>query len=261
VEAAGLTAELLLSHLLKKPRVALYSETISLTARMVSAFRRMVSRRARRVPLQYLTGQVDFAGLSFKVGPGCFIPRPETELLVEEAIAILRKKSKPQKILDIGTGCGAVCLALVQKVPLTSAVATEVSPAALKLARQNRKAFRLTDRIRFYLTDLFPPVSERYDLIVSNPPYVPTSEIDRLSPEVQQEPHLALDGGPDGLRVIRRILTSAAEYLKPDGWVLLELGTGQSFILRHLSFPGLELAGFRQDLSGVERVAIYRKTD
>jgi len=252
-------AEILLAHSLKKSRLQLYTEEIRLHPATISFFWQLVRRCASGTPLQYLLNRLDFYGLPFKVSTGCFIPRPETELLVAAAINFIKEIPPPQKILEIGTGCGAISLVLAHHVPTCMVIATEISPAALKVAGDNRKRLHLKERVRFYRSDLFPPGHKNFDLIVSNPPYIPSREIPTLPVPVRKEPVIALNGGKDGLAVIKRILNSAAAYLKPGGVVLLEIGNNQSERLRKRCFSGLRLLFFRKDLAGIERIAIYRR--
>lgn len=197
-----------------------------------------IVRRARREPTAYILGRAEFYGLEFRVTPAVLIPRPSTETLVERALAL-----RPRRVLDIGTGSGAIAVVLAKHG--ASIVATDISEAALGVARENAK--RHGAEVEFVRADLF--VDGDFDLIVSNPPYIPTGEIDTLQPEVRYEPRLALDGGPDGLAVIRGILAARRRPL------LLEVGAGQSLAVSDLALrEGFRGIQWWRDLAGIDRV-------
>ncbi len=236
VDSARLQAELLLAHVLQKPRLKLYLEFERvLTESELAALRELVRRRGAREPLQYLVGSVNFCGLELAVNPAVLIPRPETELLAERAWTFLAGRAGssavPATALDFGTGSGCLAIALAVHCPAARIWAVDLSPAALEVARANAAHHGVEVRIHFLPSDGFTalPAGERFDLIVANPPYIPTAELARLQPEVRDhEPRVALDGGPDGLAVIRRLVTGAAPWLKPGGRLMLELGDGQA---------------------------------
>ncbi|HTF57654.1 MAG TPA: peptide chain release factor N(5)-glutamine methyltransferase [Planctomycetota bacterium] len=228
-------AEILLAHVLKetRERILLIGDD-ALPLPRIRAFNRAVARRGAREPVAYITGVKEFYGLSLKVTPSVLIPRPETEILVERAIAL-----HPRRVLDLGTGSGAIAAALAAALPDAEIVATDVSAAALGIAKKNLPA-----RVVLKEGPEFEPVrGESFDLVVSNPPYIPTADIDGLDPEVRKEPRIALDGGPDGLAFVRRILKGAKR-------ALVEIGAGQSDVLRS-EFRGVR---FHKDLTGIERV-------
>ena len=236
VESARLQAELLLAHVLRKPRLKLYLEFERvLTEPELAALRERLRRRGAREPLQYLLGSVNFCGLELAVSPAVLIPRPETELLAERAWTFLTGRAgspeAPSAALDFGTGSGCLAIALAVRCPAARIWAVDLSPAALEVARANAARHGVEARIHFLQSDGFAalPAGERFDLIVANPPYIPTAEIARLQPEVRDhEPRAALDGGPDGLAVIRRLAAGSAPWLKPGGRLMLELGDGQA---------------------------------
>lgn len=236
VESARLQAELLLAHVLHQPRLKLYLEFERvLSEPELAALRELVRRRGAREPLQYLVGSVNFCGLELAVNPAVLIPRPETELLAERAWTFLAGQAgspeAPPAALDFGTGSGCLAIALAVHCPEARVWAVDLSPAALEVARANAARHGVEARIHFVPSDGFAalPAGERFDLIVANPPYIPTAEIARLQPEVRDhEPRAALDGGPDGLAVIRRLATGSAAWLKPGGRLMLEVGDDQA---------------------------------
>ncbi len=236
VESARLQAELLLAHVLQKPRLKLYLEFERvLSEPELAALRELVRRRGAREPLQYLVGSVNFCGLELAVCPAVLIPRPETELLAERAWTFLAGRTgsaeAPPAALDFGTGSGCLAIALAVRCPAARVRAVDLSPAALEVARANAVRHGVEARLHFLQSDGFAalPADERFDLVVANPPYIPSAEIARLEPEVRDhEPRVALDGGPDGLAVIRRLAAESTPWLKPGGRLMFELGDGQA---------------------------------
>ena len=257
VAAPRLDAEVLLAHVLGVPRIRLYTDFDKpLEPSEVDAYREAVRRRARREPVAYITGEREFRSLRFRVAPGVLVPRPETELLVEAA---LEGTSETGRILDLGTGSGCVLLSFLRERPGWTGVGVDVSETALGVARENAGALGVADRVELRQGDLFGPVrGERFDRVVSNPPYIPAAELATLEPEVSRfEPREALDGGPDGLEVIRRIAAEAPGHVLPGGNLALEFGKGQgsavASILREAGFSRVEV---RRDLAGIERAAV-----
>jgi release factor glutamine methyltransferase len=258
IEPARPEAEWLLAGLLGVERFALYLEPARrLTAGEAARYREMIERRARREPLQYLLGWEDFHGLRLAVTPDVLVPRPETEGLVEWALEVLAARPDPV-IADLGTGSGAIACALASALPNAEVLAVEVAAGALAVASWNVRELGLSTRVRLLAGDLFAPLgalSASLDLVVANPPYLPSAVIASLPPEVSRhEPRAALDGGPDGLGVIRRIVAGAPPVLKPGGWLLMEIGEEQAGPLASLmaaeGFSGIRA---RRDLTGVER--------
>jgi release factor glutamine methyltransferase len=226
VENARLEAEWLLCAATGLNRVGLYLNFEKpLNDEELAAYRVMVARRGRREPIQHILGTQEFCGLEFEVTPEVLIPRHDTETLVNEALA---RMPGAQSVLDIGTGSGCIALALACKLPGASVTAVDISEAALAVARRN--AERNGVLIEFLQGSLFEPVAGRtFDLIVSNPPYIPSRDIETLQPEVRDfDPRGALDGGADGLDVYRALIPDAATLLNSGGWLLLEVGMGQA---------------------------------
>ena len=217
----------------------------------------LAARRAAGEPIQYVTGETDFYGLPFRVTRAVLIPRPETELLVEKTIALARKISRP-RIVDVGTGSGAIAIALAYNLPDAQITATDLSPDALAEARLNSKCNGVANRIRFTEGDLLGPlIGEELDLVVSNPPYVAERDRASLAIEVRDyEPAQALFAGEDGLAVYRRLIPAARAALVPGGYLLLEIGYGQSEAVgKLLSQSGFSVIDLTADLQGIPRVA------
>lgn len=229
VDNPRLNAEHLLAHALGLKRMELYLQfdrPLGETQR--APLREMVKRRGAREPLQHVLGTVEFHGRLFICDRRALIPRPETEQLVELALGeILHSRDNPS-VLDIGTGSGVIALTIALRIPAAEVHATDLSTDALALAAENATRHALADRLRLHHSDLLPPGDTRFDLIIANLPYIPTAEIAVLSPEVQHDPRAALDGGPDGLDLIRRLIASAPDRLAPGGALLLEIGAGQA---------------------------------
>lgn len=222
------------------------------------AFLHLVRERARRVPLAYLRGSQEFYGLPFLVTPDVLIPRPETELLVDFALEMLRTAETPSPILaDVGAGSGCIAIAALAHCPAARAIAVDISAAALAVAGTNAVQNGVTERIRFVRAGLLTGLATaHFDLVVSNPPYIPTSEIPKLQEEVRAfEPALALDGGADGLDFHRGLVTGALRVLRPGGWLAVEVAMGQAPAVAALfRKAGLTSLTIRRDLAGIERV-------
>ena len=251
---ARLDAEVLLGHVLCMPRIDLYlafDQPVSEDDR--ARYRELVRARAKqRVPVAYLTGQREFWSLPFTVAPDVLIPRPETESLVRAALEIA-----PRRIAEVGVGSGCVSAVLARELPDARLVAGDVSESALELARSNLEALELAERVELYRSDLLSELPGEFDLVIANLPYVPSAQIDTLEPEVRQEPRLALDGGPDGLSVVRRLIEEAPPRLARPGALALELGEGQAEEASRLAREsGAERVETRPDLRGVERVLV-----
>jgi release factor glutamine methyltransferase len=242
-ESARLEAELLLAHVLDVERLRLYLDADRpLLDQEVDAYRELIKRRARGEPVAYLTGKKEFYGIEFEVTPDVLVPRPETELIVDRA-----RQLEPKSILEIGTGSGCIAIACAVRLPEATVVATDISEKALEVARRND----VTGRVDFRQGDLFDPVSERFELIVSNPPYVADGA---AMPDVEaHEPHLALFAGEDGLDVLRRLLPDAKKHLEPGGTLLCEIADEQSAAVREIAEPHYEEITFHADLAGMLR--------
>lgn len=237
IESPRLSAEILLAHLLRINRVGLYLNfDRPLDEEEISGYRSLIRRRLSREPVQHITGEQEFWSLSFVVGPDVLIPRPETELLVEQVVALYRGQRIPnaQKpmILDLGTGCGALAVALCREIGGVDIWASDLSGEALKVARLNAERHGVEGRISFRQGDLLAPFAEEgvvFDIIVSNPPYIATDALSALAPEVRDhEPRMALDGGKGGMDYIERIIRGAPARLNPGGWLLLEMDPEQT---------------------------------
>jgi release factor glutamine methyltransferase len=236
VESPRLQVELLLAHLLKMPRMKLYLnfERV-LTPAETDSLRELVKRRGQREPLQHIVGSTSFCGFEIAVNRHTLVPRPETELLAEEGWKFLGEKE--MSALDFGAGTGCIAIALATKCPNVKIVATDISTDALALAVENAKTNNVVGRIEFLRGDGFTalPREFNFDLIISNPPYIPSAEIETLQPEVRDyDPRAALDGGADGLDFYRRIAAEAKSFLKSDGKIMLEFGDGQADAIKKI---------------------------
>jgi release factor glutamine methyltransferase len=219
-------------------------------------FEVLVKRRLSGEPIQYILGETEFYGLPFRVNPAVLIPRPETELLVEEALKRAAQFAHP-RVVDVGTGSGCISIALAAHLPNAAIATIDISSEALDLALQNAELNEAVDRVRFLQGDLLAPVAgEQFELIVSNPPYVPTTDRSSLSVEVRDhEPAMGLFAGDDGLDIYRRLIPTAYEALVPGGFLLLEIGYGQSAsITALLTAAGFESIEILPDLQGIPRV-------
>lgn len=263
VDGSRNTASLLMMHVLDRDRTFLLAHgEENLSPNDFERYQRLVARRAAGHPLQYLTGHQEFFKLDFEVTPDVLIPRPETELIVEVGIEILRDQVNPS-FADLGTGSGAIAISLLQELPRARAIAVDVSPAALEVAKRNAERHRVIDRLRLVKSDLFSAVDSpaSFPLIVSNPPYVPARDLDHLQREVSYEPRAALDGGPDGLAVIRRLLRDTPDFLCPRGHLIFEIGFDQHETVTAAIDPAVwELLEVRKDLQGIPRTVVLRKS-
>ncbi len=235
VESPRLQTELLLAHLLKMPRMKLYLNfDRTLTAPETDALRDLVKRRGTREPLQHITGSTSFCGHEIAVSRHVLVPRPETEMLAELGWTFLSTQ-EPASALDLCTGSGCIAIAIAAKCPNARIVATDISSDALALAQQNATQNKMP--IEFLQGDGFAalPPESKFDLVISNPPYIPSAEIETLDPEVRDfDPRLALDGGVDGLDFYRRLTSQAKTFLKPTGKIMLEFGDGQADAIKKL---------------------------
>jgi len=260
LDSPRLTAELLLAHALGCDRVKLYTDyDRPLNKEELATYRALVDRRARGEPTFYLLGAKEFFGRRFEIDARVLVPRPETELVAEAALERL-PKDFTGSVLDLCTGSGCLGLTLAAERPALKLVATDASGPALSLARANARTLGLEARTELFEGDLFAPLADRrFAMIVANPPYLESATIATLAPEVQREPRLALDGGPDGLLLIRRIVADAPGHLAPQGFLILEIGEGQGAALLELfKAGGFVDASVRKDLAGLPRIGLAR---
>lgn len=260
----GLDAEVLLSFCLKKDRTRLHLDRAqSLTENELRNFRRCIERRRCGEPVAYIVGRREFWSLPFEVNSHVLIPRPETEILVEEVLKICSGlKTTKLRILEIGTGSGAIAVSLAYELKNAQIVATDISQDAINIASRNAQINSVTDQISFLRGHLFEPVSGKFDIIVSNPPYVSREEYDRLPVGVRDfEPGLALLSSVDGTSFHREIIKAGGIYLKPGGWIFMEIGAGQKDRVEYmLNASSLyDNIAFRSDYAGIERVSVARR--
>jgi release factor glutamine methyltransferase len=263
IDHATLDARMLIGAVLQLDLTGLIAQgprrlTVDDTARL-DAFAR---RRVAGEPIARILGMKEFWGLPLKLSADVLVPRPDTETVVEAALEILRAEGRIRaqlRIADLGTGSGAILLALLSELPNATGIGTDLSAAALETATTNAQHLGLTPRVDFMVSDYAEGLSGPLDLIVSNPPYVRSADIASLAPEVRDhDPHLALDGGPDGLEAYRRLAAQASELLSPGGLLVLEIGQGQDGDVAQLvAAAGLMIAGpTRADLAGIGRAVV-----
>jgi release factor glutamine methyltransferase len=262
-EFPRLDAEVLLAHALGCRRIELYTRYEELADDAVrQRFRDLVRRRVEGCPVAYLVGRKEFFALELEVSPAVLIPRPDTEHVVMECLRLAKLMARP-RVLDLGTGSGNIAIAVAQQHKGAEVTALDLSPDALTVARRNAAKHGLAERIRFLQGDLFAPVpaGERFDFVLSNPPYIAREEIARLQPGVREfEPHLALDGGPDGYAVLTQLVEGAQDRLEPGGHLVVEIGAPQEKRARECirTHHGYELAETVHDYSGHPRVLVAR---
>ena len=259
IENPRLDAEILLAHVLKWRRLNLYvNDEKILPLENILRFNELINLRLKNFPVAYLTKSKDFMGLSFAVNENVLIPRPETEILTEYVGENLRGSGEGI-FADLGAGSGAICISILKFVKTARAAAVDISAEALEVAKFNAEKFCVADRINFYCGDLFAPLEGKFNAIVSNPPYIPTGELENLQAEVKREPKSALDGGEDGLNFYRRIISDAPKFLVSGGLLAVEVGINQSVAVKNLfeaaNFIDVEIL---KDLSGIDRVIAGR---
>lgn len=257
-------AEVLLSHALKCSRVELYVNEACLDTGTEGLCSSLISRRLAGEPIQYITGSTEFMGLDFMVNKDVFIPRPETEVLVNEVLRIANHERRTTngalKVLDLCTGCGNIAVSLARALPQSEIIATDITEVALAIAEKNSITHGVDKNITFYKGDLFEalPFDKRYkfDIIVCNPPYIKSSELQILQEEVRREPKVALDGGIDGLEFYRHIAGSAKDWLTSKGTIFLEIGFGQAQDVKDIfaSKKLFKIEKVRKDFAGLDRV-------
>ena len=265
VENPRLDAEVLLCAVLKCQRITLYVDfERPLSEEELATYREYVRRRGNFEPLAYILGERAFMRNTFKVNKATLVPRPETELLVESLVRIapLLKREGDVKILDIGTGSGAIIVSLLDYLPNAKGVGVDISVDALIVAKENSEKIGVTGRIGFVRSDVFSklPLEKKFDVIVSNPPYIPAGDIAGLDKDVQQEPRGALDGGADGLDFYRRITAEAMDHMAEEGVLAFEIGIGQAAAVQQLCLDaGFVKTAVRKDYAGIERMVFAVK--
>ena len=268
VDSPRLSAELLLSHVLGLKRIELYTNfDKSVPKEHLDKLHDLVKRAGQQEPVAYLTGKTEFYSLELDVTPACMIPRPETELLVERAIELLRARNGTQFVCDLCTGCGCIAVAIGRNCPDARIIATDICDAALAIAARNVEKHQLKERITLLCGDLFDPLVpqldvEKFDLIVCNPPYVSAAEYEKLDRNVKDyEPKLALLAGDDGLDVYRRIIEKADQFLKSDAALMLEIGFAQGSAIKELLEKNGAFSQIRieKDLHNNDRIVSAKK--
>ena len=268
IDSPRLTAELLLGYCLGTKRLDLYLQyDRPLQKNELADFKTLIRRRIQNEPVAYIIGEKGFFESDFEVAQGVLIPRPDTETLVEQAVKILnicQDKARPRKVLELGTGSGAIIVSLARANPDNLYFASDISVTALAIAKRN--ADKLAgNKINFFSGSWFSSIEKKmqFDLIVSNPPYIPSGDIPALQPEIRQfEPMIALDGGNDGLECFRSILSQAHHYLVPEGILLLEMGFDQKNGIENMvnHYPRYENINFIKDLAGHDRLVLIKKS-
>lgn len=263
VSEPRLNAERLLVYVTEKKRLILYlDEEELLKPWQWNRYKCLLQRRGKFIPLQYLLGLVNFYGFDFVVDKRVLIPRPETEILVELALAKLKQSKGKTKILDLGTGSGNIALSLA-KLTQAEIYATDISERALTVAKKNSQRLDLEKRVHFLRGDCFKPLKDKkniFQMICSSPPYIPGAQLATLSEEIKFEPQIALDGGEDGLDFFRRIIKKAHLFLAREGYLILEIGDNQPEAIRRIVKDNefLSLEKIVPDYQGIERIAIIK---
>ncbi len=270
VENSRTEAEILLAFLVQKERIYFYSHAEEELSRETwDAYRSLVERRGAREPLAYLTGEKEFMGITFSINEGVLIPRPETEHLVEAVLywvdSHIERKEKELQIIDLGTGCGNIALSLLVFLPSSRVTGIDIEEKAVALTRHNAVRLGVDKRLKLYRGKYWEDLEEqdfRFHVIVSNPPYIPTSSLSFLSAEVCREPRSALDGGEDGLRAYREIFSRVSSYLCSPGLLALEVGMGQAKAVCQMAefIPGFfQKKEIRKDYAGIERLVLFER--
>ena len=259
IQSARLDAEVLLSHVLRQERIYLYVHFDEpMEQNELSKFREYVKKRAQHVPIAYIIGEREFMGLPFKVTKDTLIPRPDTEILVENVLNNV-DKDKEIEIVDIGTGSGAIILSLLVNLPKAQGKTVDISSKAIEVAKENAVNLQVNDRCEFFVGDLFAPLNgNKFDLIVSNPPYIPQKDIATLEDDVKEyEPVSALTDGGDGLSYYRRLLSEGKAYIKENGFIALEIGIYQSEDVKQIAMDnGWKNIKIIKDYAGIDRVVL-----
>ena len=262
METVRLDAEVLLAFCLNCDRLEfLKNPDMQISKSQLAVFNKLVSRRLKWEPVAYITGRKEFWSFTLEVNKGVLIPRPDTEIILEEALAVGKNIIAP-RIADIGTGSGAIALALAKELPEPKITATDISPAALKVAKKNARNLKLGKNIEFLKGDLFAPVKGFFDIIVSNPPYISAAEYEELPRGVKDfEPKIALLAGQTGVEFYEKLIYQSKNHLKKDGWLLMEIGAPQAEKIRDImqECAFFEDIDVRRDYAGHDRVIKGRK--
>ena len=259
VDSARVDARILLARAMGISREQLIAAIRQPAPSEIIAFQTLIDRRLAREPLAYITGRKEFWSLDFEVGPGVLVPRPETETLIDTALALVPDRAAPLSIADLGTGSGAILIAMLKEFPQARGMGFERSPDALRYARANLHAHGLEGRGEIIAADWKDASVEQFDIILSNPPYIPHGDIPGLEPEVRlHEPRAALDGDISGLEAYRSLAEVLPKLLRPGGMALLELGQGQADLMEPV-FPDLTILRMVPDLAGIPRVLVLKK--
>lgn len=262
IETARLDSEVLLAFCLNCARLEfLKNPDLKINKNKLSQYTKLVERRLKYEPVAYITGRKEFWSFTLEVNKGVLIPRPDTEIILEEALAVGKNIIAP-RIADIGTGSGAIALALAKELPEAKITATDISPAALKVAKKNARNLKLGKNIEFLKGDLFAPVKGLFDIIVSNPPYISAAEYEELPRGVKDfEPKIALLAGQTGVEFYEKLIYQSKNHLKKDGWLLMEIGAPQAEKIRDImqECAFFEDIDVRRDYAGHDRVIKGRK--
>lgn len=257
IETAALDARLIIQHVLGLDQASfMVQQDLGVAVGKQAEIERLVSRRAAGEPVSKILGYKEFYGRDFKVTADTLDPRPETEILIEQALKWASGQRQPIHLIDLGTGTGCIPITLLKELPEATAVAVDISEAALKIAEENAKTHNVADRIQFVRSNWTSDINESFDLVVSNPPYIPESDIESLQKEVKNhDPILALEGGKDGLDPYRIIFSQLKTILKPDGAAFFEFGYAQGPNLERLiERAHFSLVGITPDIAGIPRV-------
>lgn len=261
IESASLDARILLEYVLGVNREQLlFSLELPITTEQYDRFATLVAKRAKRQPVSKIIGRREFWGVNFVVNENTLDPRPDSETLIEYVLERIENRDTALRILDLGTGTGCLLLSLLSELPVATGVGIDASPDALLVAKENAVALGFTERTDFIVGDWCSSLEGKFDIIISNPPYIPTKTISTLEPEVTEfDPLLALDGGVDGLDCYRKIMQQLPAALAKDGFAAFEIGIGQQNDLGKIANEnGLEIAGSKNDLSGIARCLIIQ---
>jgi len=252
-------AELFLSYVLHIQRHVLYIDLPFVPKSKEKQFFNLVLKRCQHIPVSYILGNVYFYESLFYIKPGVFIPRPETELIIESVCWLFQDKTLPLKILDIGTGSGVLAISLAKIFPRSTLIATDISKKAINTAKKNIALHHLQQRICIFRADIIPDISKTFDIIVTNPPYLTEEEIKDLPEEVKKEPLCAVYGGKTGIDVIKKIMERAVLILNPAGFIIMEISPSNLHFFKHIDAYGFKICDIRKDINGIERIVILKR--